>query len=152
MRMAASTKSVQERSGAISVGLEFDSRPPWMPGQRVAGFLNVTVIAWNVQVAAFHNMRVDLDSFLIRLDRSTFHLGDMSATSSPGGWMTTRLEPVEAVVGGSAGLTAHYAVVRMVVSSEELTFRTGSSYPLSIETPPLLALVLAIWLVELAAV
>jgi hypothetical protein len=144
--------SSAEESGAINVGLEFDSRPPWTPGQRVAGFLNVTVMAWNVQVAAFHNMRVDLDSFLIRFNRSTFHLGDMSATSSPGNRMTTRLEPVEAVVGGSAGLTAHYAVVKMVVSSEELTFQAVSSYPLLIETPPLLALVLAIWMVELAAV
>lgn len=145
-------QSFSEEAGAIFVALEFESLPPWTPGQRVAGFLNVTVIAFNVQVAAFHNIRVDLDSFLIRFNRSTFQLGDMSATSSPGSRMTTGLEPVEAVVGGSAGITAHYAGVRMVFGSEELTFQRASVYPLSIETPPLLALVLAIWLVELAAV
>jgi hypothetical protein len=142
---------ISEESGAINVRLEFESRPPWIPGQRVNGFVNVTVLAFNVEVAAFHNMRVDLDSFLIRFNRSTFQLGDMSVISSPGNRMTTHLEPVHAVVGGSAGLIAHHAVVRVVVSSEELTFQTFSSYPLSLESPPLPALVLAIWLGDLAA-
>lgn len=116
--------------GAIAVDLRFTPVPPFNPGQRVSGSVNVSVLAFGSGPVTFHSIEVRLRSFTLDLRPALVAIGDLTADPVANRSVVSRVQAIEATVRGSGGLASAYGTITVFVRSGEISFRTFFSYPI----------------------